>query len=454
MQVQNKYLTVTALTRYIKRKIDTDPHLKDVWLKGEISNFNHHSRGHMYLTLKDDNTRIQAVMFAGNNRHLKYVPENGMNVLVRGEVSVFEPFGQYQLYIQQMEPDGLGSLYLAYEQLKEKLDKKGYFKEENKQDIPPFPKHIGIVTSPTGAAARDIITTIKRRYPIVKLTIIPAIVQGETAGNSIKHAIETANQMNDFDVLIVGRGGGAIEDLWGFNEEVVAEAIFHSNIPIVSAVGHETDTTISDFTADLRAPTPTAAAELVVPSQIELKEKINTMANTLNITMKQEIEKHTIHLQRMTQSYAFRYPEQLVKQKEQELDTFTENLNDVLNRLIKTKTEMLINVKRHLINQQPKKQIEQSTEQFNHLVGQMNNAMAHIFKEKSKQLLMNIDKLSLLNPLEIMRRGFAIPYSSGKEIMTSINQVNINDEITVQLHDGIMKCNVSDIKEKRIEHDE
>lgn len=453
MPVQNKYLTVTALTRYIKRKIDTDPHLKSVWLKGEISNFNHHSRGHMYLTIKDDDTRIQAVMFAGNNRSLKFIPENGMNVLIKGEVSVFEPFGQYQLYIQQMEPDGLGSLYLAYEQLKEKLDKKGYFKEGNKQSIPPFPEHIGIVTSPTGAAARDIITTIKRRYPIVKTTIIPAIVQGSTAANSIKKAIETANNKNVFDVLIVGRGGGAIEDLWGFNEEIVANAIFHSNIPIVSAVGHETDTTISDFTADLRAPTPTAAAELVVPSQIELREKINSMSNSLILTMKQRVEKHTIHLQRLTQSYAFRYPEQLIKQKEQELDTFTGNLNDVLNRLVKTKSEILINMKRHLLNQLPTKQFEQSTEQYNYLVEQMNNSMTNIFKEKSKQLMMNIDKLSLLNPLEIMRRGFAIPYSRDKQLMTSIKQVEINDEITVQLHDGVVECNVSDKKEKSIDHD-
>lgn len=258
----NKYLTVTALTKYMKRKLDMDPHLRDVWLKGEISNFKLHSRGHMYLTIKDDQARINAVMFAGNNRFLKFKPENGMKVLVRGEVSVFEATGQYQLYIQQMEPDGLGSLYLAFEQLKERLRTKGYFDEQYKKKIPTIPHHIGVITSPTGAAVRDIITTIKRRYPVAQVTVLPVLVQGVNAASSITKAIYKANDMGEFDVIILGRGGGSIEELWSFNEESVAEAIFHSKIPIISAVGHETDVTISDYVADLRAPTPTGAVSL------------------------------------------------------------------------------------------------------------------------------------------------------------------------------------------------
>src|SRR5690625_965256 len=228
----------------------------------------------MYLTIKDDQSRVQAVMFAGNNRKLKFTPEDGMNVLIRGEISVFEPYGQYQLYIRHMEPDGIGALYLAYEQLKDKLENKGYFDTNHKKKLPLYPKHIGIITSPTGAAVRDILTTIKRRYPIVQTTVIPVIVQGQLAADSIRKAIEFANQSDVYDLLIVGRGGGSIEDLWGFNKEIVADAIYHSNIPIISAVGHETDHTISDFVADLRAPTPTGAAELAVPSRFELLEKI------------------------------------------------------------------------------------------------------------------------------------------------------------------------------------
>src|SRR5690625_3380696 len=241
------YLTVSALTKYIKRKLETDKHLRNIWLKGEISNFKYHNRGHMYLTIKDEQSRIQAVMFASQNRRLTFMPEDGMHVLIRGEISVYEPYGQYQLYIHQMEPDGLGSLYLAFEQLKEKLSKQGYFDERHKRAIPTYPKHIGLVTSPTSAAVRDMITTIKRRFPITRITIIPAIVQGEQGPESIVQGIEKANQLGIFDVLIVGRGGGSIEELWCFNDERVAMAIFHPKIPVISAVGHETDITISDF---------------------------------------------------------------------------------------------------------------------------------------------------------------------------------------------------------------
>ena len=222
--MKSKYLTVSALTKYLKRKIELDPHLQEVWLKGEISNFNHHRRGHMYLTIKDDNSRINAVMFAGDNRNLKFTPEDGMNVLIKGNIGVFEPYGNYQLYIKNMEPDGIGALYLAYEQLKEKLRSAGYFEKQHKRPIPKFPNHIAIITSPTGAAVRDIITTIQRRYPIVQLTVIPVQVQGDDAADSIQGAIEFACKSGKFDTIIVGRGGGSIEDLWCFNEIQVIEA--------------------------------------------------------------------------------------------------------------------------------------------------------------------------------------------------------------------------------------
>lgn len=445
--MNDKYLTVTALTRYIKRKIDSDSHLKDIWLKGEISNFKHHSRGHMYFTIKDEQTRVQAVMFAGNNQRLKFTPENGMNVLIRGDISVFEFYGQYQLYIKQMEPDGIGALYLAYEQLKEKLAKQGLFDEQLKKKLPIFPKHIGIVTSPSGAAVRDIITTISRRYPLTKTTIIPALVQGEMAPESIKNAIERANQKTSFDVLIVGRGGGSIEDLWCFNDEIVAHAIFHSNLPIISAVGHETDHTISDFVADLRAPTPTAAAEIAVPSKIELNEKVTHLKRFLSKLMDRKIETSKQHLYQIKQSYAFRYPENLIKQKEQELDTYTERMTKEFSQRLEGKKESFDFIIKRLITQHPKEQFYNATTKLNQLIKQKNRNMAHHFDQKANHLAGEIEKLSLLNPLEILKRGFGIPYTESGKIIKTSKQVHKNDIITLRLLDGLVNCKVSNVKE-------
>lgn len=254
-----QYLSVSALTKYIKRKFDADPHLQNVYIKGEISNFKQHTSGHMYFTLKDEKARLLSVMFAANNKGMKFLPENGMKVLVKGDISLYEASGQYQLYVKSMAPDGVGDLYLAYEQLKKKLEATGLFLAEHKKTIPLYPKSVGVITSPTGLALRDILTTIKRRYPIAKIIVYPALVQGNNAAKSIAQAITMANSRAESDVLIVGRGGGSIEELWAFNEEIVAESIYDSDIPIISAVGHETDFTIADFVADMRAPTPTGA---------------------------------------------------------------------------------------------------------------------------------------------------------------------------------------------------
>ncbi|WP_047979955.1 exodeoxyribonuclease VII large subunit [Ornithinibacillus contaminans] len=445
--MSENYLTVTALTKYMKRKIETDPHLRNIWLKGEISNFKLHSRGHMYLTIKDDQARINAVMFAGNNRFLKFKPEDGMKVLIRGEISVFEAHGQYQLYIQQMEPDGVGSLYLAFEQLKEKLRKQGYFEEQYKQKLPRFPEHIGVITSPTGAAVRDIITTIKRRYPIVQTTVVPVLVQGINAADSIVRAIERVNELKLCDVIILGRGGGSIEELWSFNEEAVADAIFRSKIPIISAVGHETDVTISDYVADLRAPTPTGAAEIAVPSQLELIEKIMKMrqqlSRTVSITIKHE--RNTLH--RMLQSYAFKYPEQMLKQKEQELDKQRERLDRTIQVSIQQKTDRFANHYTRLLTQHPKRQLDQAAKQLAHYIKQQNQAMNQLVERKSSQIKGALDKLTLLNPLEIMKRGFALPYTTSGDIIKSANQVKEKDIVQIKLTDGILDCEVMDVKE-------
>lgn len=445
--MSNQYLSVTALTKYIKRKIDLDPHLNNVWLRGEISNFNNHSRGHMYLTIKDEQSRVQAVMFAGNNKRLKFMPENGMNVLIKGNISVFESFGQYQLYIEEMEPDGIGALYLAYEQLKEKLQKQGYFSKDHKIKLPKYPKHIGIITSPTGAAVRDIIITLKRRYPIVKSTVIPTLVQGNEAASSISKAIEQANKSGLFDVLIIGRGGGSIEDLWPFNEEIVAKAIYHSNVPTISAIGHETDHTISDFVADVRAATPTGAAEIAVPSQIELNANLTAFNRSLTRSINSKIESYQKQLDRLRQSYAFRYPENLIKQKEQELDRESQRLASYFLKLVEIKTDRLIMLNARLKQQHLQRKHDQAKVELNQLVKRRNGVMSQVLENKKNRLVAMIDKLTLLNPLEVMKRGFALPYTSGNKLINSIKQVDVQDELKIKLSDGEIRCKVLTVEE-------
>lgn len=440
--MKDKFLTVTALTKYIKRKMDLDPHLKMVWIKGEISNFKHHSSGHMYFTLKDQTARIQAVMFAGNNRTLKFQPESGMRVFIKGYVSVFEPYGQYQLYVRQMDPDGLGALYLAYEQLKQKLEQRGYFQEIHKRPLPKFPKHIAIITSPTGAAVRDILITLQRRYPIVDTTIIPAIVQGEQAAPSIQRAIERANDVKKFDVIILARGGGSIEDLWPFNEENVAEAIFASDIPIVSAIGHETDVTISDFVADLRAPTPTGAAEIVVPSLDELTERIHQLQHSLNRTTRYLIDTNEKNLNRLQASYAFKYPKQLIEQKEQQLDLIVDRIKQSQARLSERSEEQLNYIFRRLTSLNLPQMIEQQNTKLNQLTKRHKQTMKNTYQINSERFASLVEKLSLINPLSIMRRGYAIAYDKDHAIIKSTSQINVAEDVFIHIADGMLHCEV------------
>ncbi|SFF54494.1 Exodeoxyribonuclease VII large subunit [Halobacillus alkaliphilus] len=445
--MNDQYLTVTALTKYIKRKLSGDPHLKTVWLRGEISNFKHHSRGHMYLSLKDNAARIQAVMFAGNNRELKFTPENGMNVLVKGEINVYEPMGQYQLYIKEMQPDGIGALYLAFEQLKEKLEQEGLFAVERKKNIPAYPNHIGVITSPTGAAIRDILSTIKRRYPVVPVSILPVLVQGERAASSVANAIQYANHNLDCDVLIVGRGGGSIEDLWGFNEEIVARAIADSSIPVISAVGHETDTTISDFAADLRAATPTGAAELAVPSVVELQEHIRSLKHRLMRFMESRSVEERNKLNRLQKSYAFKYPEQLLRQKEQDLDRMLERHAMQMKLIHSQQTEKWKNIRNRLKQQGPGTQINETKDRLNKETRQLQLRFQETLNSKKDQFHNHLDKLTLLNPLEIMKRGYAIPFKEDGNVVKEIGHVKEGSKLALKVHDGTINCEVLDVEE-------
>ena len=291
--MNNNYITVTQLTKYIKYRLDNDQNLMKVYLKGEISNFKAHSRGHLYFTIKDENTRINAIMFSTYASKLNIVPLDGMKVLVTGKISVYEPSGNYQIYVESLEEDGVGNLYIAFEELKKKLEKEGLFDKSKKKKIPLIPQKIGIITAPTGAAIKDILSTIKRRWPLAETILFPSLVQGKEAANDIVRNIELSKNY-DLDVLIIGRGGGSIEDLWCFNEEIVARAIFNLDTPVISAVGHEIDFTICDFVADLRAPTPTGAAELAVPNindiinfltQLKIRS-INSINNILDLKKK------------------------------------------------------------------------------------------------------------------------------------------------------------------------
>lgn len=443
--------TVSEITRRVKRLIDVDDELQNIWLRGEISNFKwHQSSGHMYFTVKDEKAKIQAVMFRGYNRHLIFQPEDGMSVLIYGSVSVYEASGQYQFYCYEMEPDGVGSLFLAFEQLKEKLSKEGLFSQDYKKELPKYPTKIAIVTSPTGAAIRDIVTTIRRRFPIASISLIPALVQGEGAARSIARAIRYANELNRFDVLIVGRGGGSIEELWAFNEEEVARAVFASKIPVISAVGHETDFTICDFVADVRAATPTAAAEICVPDKTELLKQVQNFKlraiRALAVLIRQKKETLT----RYEKSYAFRYPEQLLRQKEQELDERYDELVKTMKRLIEKKRHQWQLAIIHLQKQRPDHFIDSWRKQLQNETMLLKKHFQQLEKEKKHQFQQLLAKLQALSPLKIMERGYSLSFNENKSLIKSIHDVNIGEKMTVRLRDGSLLCTVHEKNDQEI----
>ena len=446
--MEKRFLTVGALTKYIKRKFDADPHLHDCLVKGEISNFKQHSSGHMYFTLKDDKARILAVMFSSANRRMKFTPENGMKVLVRGDVTIYEGSGQYQIYVHDMQPDGVGDLYLAFEQLKEKLTKEGLFAVEHKKPIPKFPATVGVVTSPTGAALRDIITTIKRRYPIAKILILPALVQGDQAAPSITDAINQANEKkHGIDVLIVGRGGGSIEELWAFNEEIVARAIYESTIPIISAVGHETDFTIADFVADLRAPTPTGAAELAVPHIDEWIERVLTKQTRIMRAMKEKVNLQSNKLQRIEKSYAFRYPRRLYEQKLEQLDRATELLVTNSQKLLAVKMTQLEQLDKRISRNHPDEKIQKAKEEQNKQTKALYRAMSIVLSNKQAEFKSTLSTLQALSPLKIMERGYSLTYNDKGNLVKSIQHVEVKDHVKITLADGTLNCQVVEKEE-------
>jgi exodeoxyribonuclease VII large subunit len=443
-------LSVKDLNRYIKMKLEGDNRLQDVWVRGEISNFTHHSSGHMYFTLKDAEGRLKSIMFASQNQRLGFIPREGTKVIARGNISVYEKDGAYQFYVTQMQPDGIGSLYLAFEQLKKRLESEGLFAAEKKRPIPRFPKAIGVITSPTGAAIRDIITTLQRRYPSIPIFLYPALVQGAQAASSIVKAIEEMNRLGEVDVLIVGRGGGSLEELWAFNEEILARSIHASIIPVISAVGHETDFTIADFVADLRAPTPTAAAELAVPHHVELKQQLLNQMQRLHYSLLQQLQRKRDRLERLRRSpYLVNPRRQLLSQPAQQLDRLTEQLGYKIRQRLTRASECHMRLDRSLSAFNPKDQALFAKKRLDMSKRQLLSTMQNVFREKRQEWTSHVRQLDALSPLKVMQRGYGLAYDERENhLIRSINQVQIGDVVKLQLSDGKLDCHVWGMEEK------
>lgn len=410
--MNDKYITISQLTRYIKYKIDNDVNLNEVFIKGEISNFKAHSRGHYYFTIKDEGSRINAVMFATATKKLQFTPEDGMKVLVTGKISVFEANGGYQIYVSDMLEDGVGNLYIAYEQLKKKLEAEGLFDQRFKKPIPKIPKRVGVVTAPTGAAIKDIISTIKRRWPLTEIYLFPSLVQGELAKDDIVRQIEKADTYS-LDTLIVGRGGGSIEDLWPFNEEIVARAIFACNTPVISAVGHEIDFTIADFVADLRAPTPTGAAEMAVPQLNDMINYLNQVKIRLNNTITNKLKISRNKLKEITSRSILKNPITIYQTKEMIFSNTLERLKFNLINLTNIKEKELLKIKNSYILKNP----------------------YQILDKKSNKYLQIISKLETLSPLLTLKRGYTMTKVNDKVVKSS-KDLKSGDNITIDFTDG------------------
>ncbi len=443
--MQDKYLKISDLNDYIKSVFDENPYLKKVYLRGEVSNFKNHTRGHLYFTLKDDTSRISAVMFYSSAVSLKFVPEDGMNVLVEGRISCYPAQGTYQIYVDKMEPDGLGNLYIEFEKLKEKLAKEGLFNDDIKKAITKIPKRIGIITAPTGAAIRDIISTIKRRFPICETILFPALVQGRDAAPDIVKQIKEADSGNyDLDVLIVGRGGGSIEDLWAFNEEIVARAIYEARVPIISAVGHEIDFTIADFVADLRAPTPTGAAEMAVPTVAEINNIINNYEIRLNEFIGNMIHKDKLLLERITGSYILKNPLSLYEIKEQKLDNFIDTLNNNIRKRLENGNLVLKGIKSSYVLKNPMSLFEIKKEKLIFNEKCLYSDIKNIIIKNDHNYKMLINTLKLVNPLGILEKGYSL-VTKDNVLIKDCKNLKKDDILNIRLHEGNVIAKVQNI---------
>ena len=440
--MSEEYVTVSALTKYIKYKFDKDPHLGRVYLTGEISNFRLRPT-HQYFSLKDENAIISATMFQSAFKKIQFRPEEGMKVLVIGKVSVFEKSGQYQINIEHMEPDGVGALFLAYEQLKKKLESEGLFSLP-KKPIPQFPKKIAILTSESGAVIQDIQTTVARRFPIVQLVLYPTVVQGVHAVNSILKNIDLVEQ-EDYDVVIIGRGGGSIEDLWAFNEEPVVRRVAELSIPVISSVGHETDTTLIDFVSDMRAATPTAAAEIATPVLMEIHQQLRNLQTRLEQALTRQLQIKRERMQALANASIFQNPERIYQVYQQRVDQLEMRLQQMMQQSIQQKRQQLLKNQHRLELGSPSRRVQTEKQALQYLAKRLEQAQIQLMKDKKQQFQRAIQQLDLLSPLKIMNRGYGI-LRQEETIIKSVDQLEVNQELTIQLVDGTVRSKVTSVE--------
>lgn len=443
-----EYLSVSHLTKYLKLKFDRDPYLERVYLTGQVSNFRKRP-SHQYFSLKDDKAVIQATMWAGVYKQLGFELEEGMKINAVGRVQLYEPSGSYSIVIEKAEPDGIGALAIKFEQLKQSLTQEGLFKQEFKQELPRFTKKIGVITSPSGAVIQDIITTVSRRFPGVEIILYPTKVQGDGAAQEVVANIQRANERDDLDVLIVGRGGGSIEDLWAFNEEVVVRAIFESRIPIISSVGHETDTTLADFVADRRAATPTAAAELATPvTKADLLGYLNQQENRAYQAMVNRLKFLRGQLEKISQSVMFRQPERLYDGYLQKLDRLTNQLQMRMKEVYSQQKQASLLLNQRLLGMQLGRKVESFKERIIQQERLLKNNMTNIYNHKLAKADKLIEALTMLDTSRIVARGYAMVLQDGR-VIDSVENVQMGENLTIQMKNGQL-----DVEVKHVQTDE
>lgn len=439
------YLSVSHLTKYLKLKFDRDPYLEKVYLTGQVSNFRKRPT-HQYFSLKDDKAVIQATMWAGIYKNLGFELEEGMKINAIGRVQLYEPSGSYSIVIEKAEPDGIGALAIKFEQLKQSLTAEGLFKQEFKQQVPRFTQKIGVITSPSGAVIQDIITTVSRRFPGVEIVLYPTKVQGEGADQEVAANIQKANSREDLDVLIVGRGGGSIEDLWAFNEEMVVRAIFESRIPIISSVGHETDTTLADFVADRRAATPTAAAELATPvTKADLLGYLNQQENRSYQAMTNRIKFRQSQLDKISQSVIFRQPERLYDGYVQKLDRLTSQLQTRMKEIFGDNKQASVLLQQSLQGLQLLQKVSRYQEQVSQLQRLLKSNMANIYDNKMAKADKLIEAMTMLDTSRIVARGYAMLEQAGR-VIDSVEKIEKDEQLTIVMKDGRVDVEVKDVQ--------
>ncbi|MBX5436301.1 MAG: exodeoxyribonuclease VII large subunit [Alicyclobacillaceae bacterium] len=439
--------TVTELTEVIRERLESDERLSGFLVVGEISNFKHHTSGHMYFTLKDDKSRIRAVMFASRNRSLPFRPEDGMRVICRGSIGVFERDGQYQLYVEEMQPDGIGALYVAFVQLRDRLAAEGLFAPERKRPLPPYPRRIGVVTSPTGAAVRDICSTLARRYPLATVVIAPALVQGPGAAASIVRALGVVAERGQVDVIIVGRGGGSLEELWPFNEEMVARAVASCPVPVVSAVGHETDFTICDFAADVRAATPTAAAELVAPHVDEIRSQLAQWEGRVRRAVRWRLDEQAARVQALAASSVLQQPLRMVDVRRQHVDYLETRLRQSAAIPVRSARRRLTALWERLYRTDVDQRVSRAGFAVETLRSRAEASVRRRVAEAEARLDRAIVALETLNPLTVLRRGYSVVYKDdGSTVITSARLARPGERVRIRLSDGMLRARVEHLE--------